>query len=165
VSARERLAASAARERRGAQEGLGEGEPAGERLGEDSAAELLLLLQERNRTWSWLVEHLNKNPGANWFYQLRHDAEGKKSDLGKELGVPDTDEASAPLLTPDFLALSEYLDKTGTGAAFYTKWGITIQRTLCGRASDVKKLAWEEIRRDLAAVLQRFGARITVPPE
>lgn len=36
----------------------------GARLGEESAAELLLRLQERNRTWGWLVEHCGKNEGA-----------------------------------------------------------------------------------------------------
>lgn len=36
----------------------------GARLGEESAAELLLLLQERNRTWGWLTEHCAKNEGA-----------------------------------------------------------------------------------------------------
>lgn len=38
--------------------------PAGAKLGTDSAAELMLLLQERNRTWGWLVDHLSKAPGA-----------------------------------------------------------------------------------------------------
>lgn len=36
----------------------------GSRLGEESAAELLLLLQERNRTWGWLVQHCANTPGA-----------------------------------------------------------------------------------------------------
>jgi hypothetical protein len=76
--------------------------------------------------------------------------------MRKKLGLSDVDEAAPPLMAHIFLEMCEVLDEKNQPAAFTSKLLLVMLRALCARASDLKSVAWEDIRIHMSGEGERY---------
>jgi len=93
-------------------------------------------------------EEIEKDPGNNWFAKILSAEADKYKGTRKTMGLPAVDHKSAPLLTPTYLECNDQLCLMNTPDAMYDKFLMMAQRWQCGRGSEVKLLAWEDILDD-----------------
>ena len=91
-------------------------------------------------------KEVNENQGRNWLALLLKRTSSHVKAMRKKLGLSDVDEAAPPLMAHIFLEMCEVLDEKNQPAAFTSKLLLVMLRALCARASDLKSVAWEDIR-------------------
>ena len=101
-------------------------------------------------------KEVNENPGKNWLVSLLKRTGSQVKLMRKNLGLSDVDEAAPPLLAYISSEMCRVLDEANTPEAFVSKLLLMMLRSLCARASDLKSVAWEDIRLDLSGGRVRF---------
>jgi hypothetical protein len=91
-------------------------------------------------------KEVNESHGKNWLVSLLKRTGSQVKTMRKKLGLSDVDEAAPPLMAHLFLKMCEALDEKNKPEAFTNKLLLVMQRALCARASDLKSVAWEDIR-------------------